>query len=222
MKATLKSVTPLENVVDAIRQCWDSGERKDSIYLNNEFILGAHDKALIERVIEAGHTSTLEHLVYTFHIQDLPRFVLQELARHRMASLSVKSSRYTLKELKSEEPFWYYDTSEMCDHFFTERASKYIYLSGIVKLDEAAILALEEVRAAIHDGLPNDVVKQILPECYLCDLYMSINARSAMNLLDLRTSHRALKQFQILAHAMFEQIPEQQKFIFSRVVKQMQ
>jgi len=31
--------------------------------------------------------------------------LLQELARHRIASLSVKSTRYTLKELKDCKPF---------------------------------------------------------------------------------------------------------------------
>jgi hypothetical protein len=46
------------------------------------------------------HASILEHVTYNFSIEGISRACLQELARHRMASLSVKSTRYTLKELK--------------------------------------------------------------------------------------------------------------------------
>jgi thymidylate synthase (FAD) len=215
MRVTLRSTTPLANVVEAIRICWDSGSKSDSIYLQSEFILGARDKALIDQVIVAGHTSTLEHLVYTFHIQDLPRFILQELARHRMASLSVKSSRYTLKELKTAAEFWNHRT----DAYDFERASKYIYLSGIERLDKIAVRELENVRQCIADGMSNDEVKQILPECYLCDLVITINARSLTNLLDLRTSTRAHKLIQELAHRTHNEVPEQQKFIYNAVVK---
>lgn len=214
MKIELKSVTPIANVVDAIRICWDSGTRSDSIYLKGEYILGARDRALIKQILQHGHTSTLEHLVYTFHITDLPRFVLQELARHRIASYSVKSSRYTLKELKDEGPFWYHQT----DAYDFERASKYIYLSGDRWLDMIAVRELEHVREAVAQGIPNDRIKQILPECYLCDLIMTINGRSLINFLDLRSSHRALLQIQELAHGAFNQVPDDQKFIYENSI----
>jgi len=54
--------------------------------------------------------------------------VYKELARHRIASLSVKSTRYTLKELKSEQPF----TSDN-----PEPASKYIVFTGVKEVDES-------------------------------------------------------------------------------------
>jgi thymidylate synthase (FAD) len=68
--------------------------------------IGENDKKLINKVGNKNkHSSTLEHLTYNFHIYDISRALLQELARHRIASLSVKSTRYTLKELKNEEHF---------------------------------------------------------------------------------------------------------------------
>lgn len=45
------------------------------------------------------HHSVLEHNVVTFFIKGISRGVLQELARHRIASYSVKSTRYTLDDL---------------------------------------------------------------------------------------------------------------------------
>ncbi len=62
------------------------------------------DKELINRVgNKFKHSSTLEHLNYTFYIQGISRACLQEVARHRHTSPSVKSTRYTLKELKNDE-----------------------------------------------------------------------------------------------------------------------
>ena len=45
------------------------------------------------------HHSVLEHSVVTFFIKGVSRAVLQELARHRIASYSVKSTRYTLDQI---------------------------------------------------------------------------------------------------------------------------
>lgn len=45
------------------------------------------------------HHSVLEHNVLTFFVKGTSRGVLQELARHRIASYSVKSTRYTLDDL---------------------------------------------------------------------------------------------------------------------------
>ncbi len=42
------------------------------------------------------HHSVLEHSVLTFYINGMSRGVLQELARHRIASYTVQSTRYTM------------------------------------------------------------------------------------------------------------------------------
>ena len=82
--------TPLNIYSHAIRTCWQSFEKGDNG--------GEKDVELIERVgNKFKHASTLEHLSYNFYIQGISRALLQELARHRVASLSVKSTRYTLK-----------------------------------------------------------------------------------------------------------------------------
>jgi len=45
------------------------------------------------------HESTLEHVSINFLIKNTSRAVLQELARHRIASFSVQSTRYTLSDV---------------------------------------------------------------------------------------------------------------------------
>lgn len=45
------------------------------------------------------HHSVLEHAVLTYYIDGISRGVLQELARHRIASYTVRSTRYTMNDI---------------------------------------------------------------------------------------------------------------------------
>ena len=216
MEVILKGSTSLAVVVEAIRTCWDSFGKSDSFYPDVApypyFSLGQKDKKLIETVMKNNHTSTLEHLVYNFKINGISRLVLQEFARHRIASPSVKSSRYTLKELKNEEEFNEISPEDI------ERAMKYINSSGNDHVDKFSVMALENLRKAIIMGIPNDVAKYCLPECYKVDLMWSVNARSLCNFLQLRMAKEAHYEIRELAKKIYEKIPQEHKFIFEKFV----
>jgi len=199
MKVELLQNTDLNICSTAIRTCWQSFDKSDNG--------GEDDKNLIERVgNKLKHSSTLEHLSYTFYISGISRALLQELSRHRMASISVKSTRYTLKELKNEEPFdlWYID----------KRAGKYLVESGETLVDENSIKALEGLRKCLVDGISNDRAKYCLPESYKTELTWTINARSLQNFLSLRTSLSALWEIRDLAYKVYYEIPEDHKYLF--------
>jgi len=199
MKITLNHYTPLLICADAIRTCWQSFDKSDEG--------GEKDKELIDRVgNKFKHASTLEHLVYNFYIEGVSRALLQELARHRMASLSVKSTRYTLKELKNEESF-------TCKDF--ERASKYLVLTGVEMVDEMSVKALENLRLVLVEGISNDKAKYCLPESYKTELTWTINARSLQNFLTLRSDKSALWEIQNLAHALYDALPEEHNYLFN-------
>jgi len=198
MKVMLLHHTPLPVAAHAIRTCWQSFDKSDRG--------GPKDQELIDRVgNKYKHASTLEHLVYTFYIQGISRALLQELARHRMASLSVKSTRYTLKELKKAEPFGE-------DDF--EGASRYIVLTNNKMVDRASIKALNELQKVLKAGISNDIAKYCLPECYKTELTWTINARSLQNFLALRSSKSALWEIRKLAHAIYEALPQDHKYLY--------
>ena len=199
MKITLNHYTPLLICADAIRTCWQSFDKSDEG--------GEKDKELIDRVgNKFKHASTLEHLVYNFYIEGISRALLQELSRHRMASLSVKSTRYTLKELKSEDIFTCKDV---------ERAQKYLVLTGVEMVDEMSIKALENLRLVLNEGISNDKAKYCLPESYKTELTWTINARSLQNFLTLMSDKSALWEIQNLAHALYNALPEEHKYLFN-------
>ncbi|MCR2064883.1 MULTISPECIES: FAD-dependent thymidylate synthase [Campylobacter] len=203
MRVTLLFHTPLSVCSHATRTCWQSFEKGDCG--------GEKDKELIDRVgNKFKHASTLEHLNYNFYIQEISRACLQELARHRHASFSVKSTRYTLKELRNE--------SEFKENDF-ENARRYLVLCGNEAVDNASIKALENLRVILQTSISLDLAKYCLPESYKTELTFSINARSLQNFLSLRSSKSALWEIRALARTMFEALPDEHRFIFEHCMQ---
>ena len=197
MQVTLNYFTPLIVAIKAIRKCYDSCSDN----------LGEKDMKLLEAIIKNDHTSTIEHINYTFEIDGISRACLQELARHRHASLSVESTRYTLRNLIQEykkDDFLYSD---------------YLVLTGDSQMDQWSIDSLNRVISLLEKGYKNDQAKYLLPESYKTNLILTINARSLRNFLKLRSSSKALWEIRELANNIFNAIPDSHKILFKDIIK---
>ncbi|MCX2717686.1 FAD-dependent thymidylate synthase [Helicobacter sp. MIT 21-1697] len=202
---TLLHYTPLHICSNAIRTCWQSFDKGDNG--------GEKDIELIDRVgNKFKHASTLEHLYYNFYIKGISRACLQELARHRLASYSVKSSRYTLKELKNLPSFLPINEENLA------RAEQFVVFTHNKEVDIASLKALENLREILCKNISNDIAKFAMPESYRTELSFSINARSLQNFLSLRTSKSALWEIRALALSIFNALPEEHRFIFQDCV----
>ena len=205
MEVKLLQYTPLEIADIAICKCYGNNPHEDLEKV----------KARINRVANVSkHSSTVEHLSYSLDIDGISRACLQEVARHRLASYTVKSSRYTLQELKKEAPF---DVSNPDIDWV--RAGKFLVIIGDDYVDYSSVKALENLRAILELGVVNDKAKYCMPEAYKTSLVMTINARALQNFLNLRTDSHALKEIQELARNMFEVLPQDHKFLFEGFVK---
>lgn len=198
MQVTLLHHTPLHICSNAIRTCWQSFDKSDNG--------GEKDRDLIDRVgNKFKHSSTLEHLTYNFYIEGISRALLQELSRHRMASLSVKSTRYTLKELKECEKIDY---------------EKFLVLTGNESVDSASKTALDNLQQILQSGVSNDIAKYCLPESYKTELTWSCNARSLQNFISLRSDKAALWEIRDLAYEVFNALPDDHKYLFQNHLKE--
>lgn len=198
MQVKLKYFTPLQIAIDAIRNCWESGDKGDCG--------GPKDLELLRRIIHKNkHESTIEHLHYNFEIFGISRACLQELARHRIASYSVKSTRYTLKELLKAET----------DADFAE----FIVPSGNNLIDDYNIASLRKAKILKEMGVPNDTLKYILPEAYKTHLHFSINARALRNFLELRLSKSAHPEIRALAGEIAKKIPESHAVVYEDILQ---
>ena len=181
MKVKLLNKPDMSIIIEATRTCYDSMSKSDN--------LGEKDLALLEKIIDSKHESVLEHMVFTFKITDISRACLQELARHRIASYSVKSTRYTLKELR--------DTSDNeLENFLIEN------IEPIVKY--SSIESLKKIKMMLNMPNPDmDKIKYALPECYKTELVWTINLRSLRNFLKLRLSLKAHQEIRKLAYEIY-------------------
>lgn len=197
MKVKLLNATPLKIAIEAIRRCYDScGDD-----------LGKKDLKLLKSIIKNGHTSTIEHIVFTFDIQGISRAALQELARHRIASLSVESTRYTLKKLKN------IDTREF-------KYEDYLVETGNPIVDIYSRVALDRTISCLKDNIKNDLTKYTLPESYKTSLIWTINARSLRNFLELRSSSKALWELRALSIEIIDSLPEEYLILFKDIIKE--
>lgn len=221
MTITLIEHTHLSSCALAIRECWDSFDKGGCYPTPTDDITPA-DQALIDRIVNKHkHASTAEHLVYRFHIEGISRACLQELARHRIASLSVRSSRYTLKELKDEQPFTNYTdiNHQEYSNDGRTRAEKYLVMTSDERVNRMSILALDNLRDLIQEGISNDLAKYAMPENYRTSLAWTINARSLMNFISLRSDKAALWEIRDLANAVYNTIPTTHQYLFKDCVK---
>ena len=223
MKADLKFITPLNLVVESCRTCYESNWASDSKwtlikdlrkYNSDQYVLGIKDQELVQQVIDSSHTSVLEHSLIHFEITGMPRFILQEFRTHRIGvSYSVESSRFTLKKKLRNE------TYISCIEPDIERISKYIYLSGIAEIDVKNVIRLENLREmVIENKYPNDKLKMLLPEVFLCVVRVSYNITSLRHFLKLRTGKDAHYLIRELAFMMYDSLPQEYKFLFKDVI----
>jgi thymidylate synthase (FAD) len=148
------------------------------------------------------HASTLEHISYTFDIDGISRACLQELARHRHQSLSVKSTRYTLKELKDHRGDF----------------NDFLVLTNNNYINNYNNQHLYDLQLLLQEGVSNDIAKYMLPEAYKTSLVSTMNMRALQNFLQLRTNKAALWEIQELARAMYEVVPMEHKFMLEEFV----
>jgi thymidylate synthase (FAD) len=149
------------------------------------------------------HLSCAEHTVMNWHVIGSSRLELQEHMRHRMASPTVQSTRYVMKKLL--------DSIEYADVFVSPD------LSGL-PADKAALVdattkyiqkqffsAAKELHRA---GIPADYIKYIVPESLRTSFSWTINLRSFINFLQLRTDKHAHFEIRHIANEMRRAIGE--------------
>jgi len=83
----------------AARTAYDSFDKSENEIIRNgelDKLASVRSSDLVDRLIWVNfHGSVSEHITLSFLIEDVGRGVLQELSRHRIQSLTVKSTRYT-------------------------------------------------------------------------------------------------------------------------------
>jgi thymidylate synthase (FAD) len=154
----------------------------------NEADATDRDKGLINYLMRDRHGSPFEHNSMTFYVQ-APIFVFREFMRHRIASYNEESGRY--RELR---PVFYVPGADR-NLVQVGKTGSYEFTPGT---PEQTQLVDTEVRAVcteayasyqrmLEAGVAREVARMVLPVTIYSSMYVTMNARSLMNFLSLRT-----------------------------------
>lgn len=146
------------------------------------------DKGLINYLMRDRHGSPFEHNAFTFYIE-APIFVFREFMRHRIASYNEESGRY--KEL---EPVFYVPHRDR-NLVQVGKPGAYTFLPGTDgqfedverELQANSMDAYDAYKLLLNEGVAREVARMVLPVNIYSSMYVTMNARSLMNFLSLRS-----------------------------------
>jgi thymidylate synthase (FAD) len=147
------------------------------------------DAGLINYLMRDRHGSPFEHNAFTFYIE-APIFVFREFMRHRIASYNEESGRY--KELS---PVFYVPADDR-KLVQVGKPGAYTFEDGSysqIKTTQALTRLSSErsyelYQKMLEQGVAREVARGVLPVNTYSSMYVTMNARSLMNFLSLRTT----------------------------------
>ena len=146
------------------------------------------DRGLINYLMRDRHGSPFEHNSMTFYVQ-APIFVFREFMRHRIASYNEESARY--RELN---PVFYVPGPDR-NLVQIGKPGAYDFVPGtpeqtalaVAATKNAVTVAYAEYERMLAAGIAREVARGVLPVATYSSMYVTMNARSLMNFLSLRT-----------------------------------
>ena len=162
--------------------------------------------AFLQKIVDLGHLSTVEHASFTFGIEGVSRTLLAQITRHRIASFSVQSQRYVS---------------------YSDGGFGYIVPPAIRELGEDAVKEYEAQMSQMqswYDGWrerlgegekSNEDARFVLPGACETRLMLTMNARELMNFFSLRCCNRAQWEIRQLAWRMLSLVCEAAPALFA-------
>jgi thymidylate synthase (FAD) len=216
MRATL--LFPTKEIVEryyvplvytACRTCY-SEQDPDAIFA--KAVAGEVEPARMQRlignVIESGHGSTIEHIVFTFGISGVSRTLSHQLVRHRAGvAFDQQSQRYvTFKDAATMLP----SSIAEADTDVRERYSAQI--DGSLSL----------YGDLVGEGIPAEDARFVFPNATRTNLVMTTNLRALIHMSGLRLCTMAQweirRLFQLIRHEVFGVSPFLGSFLAPKCV----
>ncbi|MDW7970559.1 MAG: FAD-dependent thymidylate synthase [Nitrososphaerota archaeon] len=197
LKVTLLAYTPNPEkvIAAAARQCHS---KLSALEIANKIKREDIEKT-INKVIEVGHFSVLEHAYFTFLIEGISRACSHQLVRHRIASYSQQSQR------------------------FVEVEDEFIVPKSISENNEAHKIFSEALdnckkcyKRLIEMGIPMEDARYIIPQASPTKIVVTMNARSLWNFFELRCCLTSQWEIRMLAEKMLELVKSIAPIVFKK------
>lgn len=186
-KVLLIAYTPdPEKVIEtALLQCQESSDNIEKKRKNLKFT------KRIESIFKFGHLGVLEHATATFQITGVSRAFSHQLVRHRVASYAQMSQRVV-----PVEKMGYIVPPTIMDSEFVR-----IEYSVYVGICENAYKTFVDTY-----GIPAEDARFILPNATETQVVMTMNFRSWLHFLKLRTAKEAQWEIKYVAEVIYSML----------------
>jgi len=184
----------------------------------DETVDASRSKGLINYLMRDRHGSPFEHNSMTFYVQ-APIFVFREFMRHRMNSYNEESGRY--RQLNGV----FYVPAPERNLVQVGKPGAYVFEPGTA---EQHAIVDAEVRATSSEafasyqrmlsaGVAREVARIVLPLNIYSSMYVTMNARSMMAFLSLRTTREG-SHFPSFPQREIEMVAEQMEEHFAKLM----
>lgn len=196
-------------------------------YQSQDKITPKSSEAFVERVVQLGHLSVLEHSYATFRISGCSRAMTHQLVRHRLMAISQESQRYC-DEQGMYERGYYVVPKAVCDlakrrldslvpHAGSETVGWW-YEEAICKIDDLYRDLQAIIRAGREKGLTlaktNEDARFLLPNACVSQIVISANFRELRHIFRVRCSKHAQWEIRAVAIAMLCVVREKAPAVF--------
>lgn len=185
------TLAPEETIALGAKLCYS----KSNITDLKDKISQKDQSAFIEKLMDMGHESVLEHASFTFGIEGVSRVLLAQLTRHRIASFSVQSQRYVSYEngfgyiipdsivnLGKDAVSLYHSQMQLIESWYTDWQTK------LGKKGEKS----------------NEDARFVLPNACETRILLTMNVRELRHFFSLRMCSRAQWEIRKMAEEMFK------------------
>ncbi len=199
MKVRLLAHTPEPEKVIALsaRLCYSKANIED---LEKNFT-DDKIKIFLQKIIDLGHESVLEHVSFTFGIEGISRACSHQLVRHRLASYSQQSQRYVnFNNIEYVIPDTIKNNRELCEKFknFMEEISKFY-------------------KEMLDKNIPAEDARFILPNSCTTKIIVTMNLRELKHFFKLRCCNRSQWEIRKLAIEMLKILKNKIPILFSQM-----
>ncbi|MFQ5918932.1 MAG: FAD-dependent thymidylate synthase [Thermoplasmata archaeon] len=159
------------------------------------------------QLISAGHWGPFEHPTITFGIESMSRVTLAQLTRHRLASFDIQSGRYiSLRTLSPQDFVW---PPSYREETVVSREGGRAEISLPLEEREELIEGLfsqmiEAYKRLVDGGVPREDARYIFPLATPVNGTMTVNARSLMHIIAIRSFGDAQWEIRELVGQMLE------------------
>lgn len=183
------TLSPEETIALSAKLCYSKSTIEDL----RDKISRKDQSEFIEKLMNMGHESVLEHVTFSFGVESVSRVLLAQLTRHRIASFSVQSQRYVSYE----------------------NGFGYILPDSIAALGEDAVQQYQKQMDTIEGWYvdwqkklgkgekSNEDARFVLPNACETRLVVTMNVRELRHFFSLRMCNRAQWEIRKMAEEMF-------------------